>query len=94
MLCALFFCITHDTIRFMQQTFTTIPKSITGKEELVVIPRKEYEELQSRVFPIVKLQKKAAQRLDRRVRGATQEHSRGASAHLHAFLKREYPNLL
>ena len=71
----------------MQQTLTTIPKSITGKEELVVLPRKEYEELQSRVFPLVKLQKKAAQRLDRRVRQALREHARGTSVDLRTFLQ-------
>lgn len=78
----------------MQQTFTTIPKSITGKEELVILPRKEFEELQARVFPLIKLKNKAARRLDNRVRTALREHSRGTSMNLNHFFQNKYPHLL
>ncbi|MEK7173713.1 MAG: hypothetical protein AAB710_01365 [Patescibacteria group bacterium] len=74
----------------MFQTITTIPKSVIGKEELVVLSRKEYEELQSRAFPVVMLQKKAAQRLDKRVREALQEHSRGRSVGFDEFLQKRH----
>jgi|GEM_PF-6263161 len=72
----------------MQQTITTIPRSVTGKEELVILSRKEYEDLQSRAFPVIQLQKKAAQRLDRRVRKAKQEHALGKSICLDDFLRK------
>ena len=74
----------------MFQTIATIPKSVTGKEELVVLSRKEYEELQSRAFPVITLQKKAAQRLDKRVREALREHSRGTSVGFDEFLQKRH----
>jgi len=49
--------------------------------------------LQSRVFPVVRLQRKAAQRLDRRVREAKREHMRGKSVPLDDFLQKKYPTL-
>lgn len=45
----------------------TIPKKITGSEELIVMPRSEYEYMKSRMIPVKFLYGKAAEKLDRRV---------------------------
>lgn len=45
----------------------TIPKRITGREELVVIPRKELERMKALMVPVVYVRGKAARRLDQRV---------------------------
>lgn len=71
----------------------TIPKSVTGREELVVIPRKEYERMKAGMVPTFYLKGKAALRLDRRVEKALREHRAGRTESLDSFLKREYPNL-
>ena len=71
----------------------TIPKHITGKEELVVISRKEYEQMKARMFPVFRLKGKAALKLDRRVEKAMQEHRAEKTKSLKAFLKKEYPRL-
>ena len=44
----------------------TIPKKITGKEELVVITRKELEWMKSQMIPTIYLKGRAAKKLDRR----------------------------
>jgi hypothetical protein len=52
------------------------------RDDLVVIPRKEYEDLKDRVdalpvFPIVRLRGNAARKLDRRVSAALREYHAG-----------------
>ena len=52
------------------------------RDDLVVIPRKEYEDLKDRVdtlpvFPIVHLRGNAARKLDRRVSAALREYRTG-----------------
>ena len=71
----------------------TIPKSVTGREELVVISRKEYERMKANMVPVFNLKGKAAINLDRRVEKALREHRAGKTESLGAFLKKEYPRL-
>ena len=55
----------------------TIPRKIAGKDDLVVIPRKEFEQMQSRMFPVLYLKGKSAARLDRRVENAIRDYEKG-----------------
>lgn len=55
----------------------TIPKKIARSGDLIIIPRKEYEQMKSRMFPIVNLVGKAAVHLDRRVTKAIQHYRQG-----------------
>lgn len=71
----------------------TIPKSVTGREELVVIPRKEYERMKASMVPTFYTKGKAALRLDRRVEKALREYRAGKTESLDSFLKKEYPRL-
>lgn len=71
----------------------TIPKKITGREELVIIPRKEFEYMKSRMVPEFSLSGKAAERLDRRVIQGLRDHKSGRTESLESFLKKEYPHL-
>lgn len=76
------------------QTITTIPKNVTGNKELVIISRKDYEEMKSRVFPVIQLKGKEAQRLDQRAKSAIREHRKGTSVRVQEFLKKKHPHLL
>ena len=58
-------------------TTFTIPKRIAKNDDLIVIPRKEYEQMKSRMFPIINLVGKSATRLDRRVIKALQYYRQG-----------------
>ncbi len=71
----------------------TIPKSVTGREELVVLPRKEYERMKASMVPTFYLKGKTALKLDRRVERALREYHRGKTESLNSFLKKEYPRL-
>lgn len=75
------------------QTIITIPKSITGDEDLVVLRRQAYEELQSRVLPLVVLKGRAAARVDRRVRASVRDVYERKTVPFETFLKRDYPHL-
>lgn len=70
-----------------------IPKSITGSEELIVIPKKEYERMQESILPVFRLKGAAARKLDRRVSKGLREYRDGKTESLGSFLKREYPRL-
>lgn len=50
---------------------------IPTNDDLVVIPRREYESLKASQIPVVFLKGKAAQRLDRRVAAALREYKAG-----------------
>ena len=71
----------------------TIPKSITGREELIVIPRKEYERMRESTFPTFRLKGGVARKLDRRVSAGLRESRAGKTESLESFLGREYPRL-
>ncbi len=75
------------------QTTVTIPKSMTGSEDLIVLPLREYEELQSRVLPLITLKGKAASRVDRRVRAGLRDAHEGKTESIETFLKRDFPHL-
>lgn len=70
----------------------TIPKSVTGSQELIVISRKEYERMKASMIPIFNLKGKAALRLDRRVAKALHEYRLGKTESLKSFFKKEYPD--
>ena len=55
----------------------TIPRRVVQNDDLVIIPRKEYEQMKSRMFPVVNLVGKAAIHLDRRVAKAMQYYRQG-----------------
>ena len=55
----------------------TIPRKVAGKDDLVVISRREFEQMKSRMFPIVYLKGKSAARLDRRVEIAVRDYRQG-----------------
>ena len=55
----------------------TIPKKITGSEELVVMPRRAYEDMKSRMLPVKFLSRKSAEKLDRRVNSGLKYYRSG-----------------
>lgn len=71
----------------------TIPKKLLHGDDLIVIPRKEYEEMKSRMIPIIYLKGKSAKQLDKRVEEGMREYKKGKTESMEAFLKREYPGL-
>ena len=71
----------------------TIPKSVIGNDELVVMPRKEYEQMKSSLIPTFFLKGRAAKRLDRRVEKSLKEYRAGKTEPMRSFLKREHPRL-
>ena len=73
-------------------TTITIPKKITKGEELIVIPRKEYEKMKTQISPVFYLKGKGAKRLDKRVNEGLREYYKGKTESLESFLKREYSN--
>lgn len=72
----------------------TIPKKlIKAQDDLVVIPRGEYEQMRSQMIPAYYLTGKAARKLDKLVRDGITEYKAGKAEPLESFLKREYPRL-
>ena len=74
-------------------TTITIPREITGKEELVVISRKELERMKAQMMPTVFLEKNGAKKLDKRVERGLKEYRTGKTERIETFLKREYQGL-
>lgn len=74
-------------------TTITIPKKITGKEELVVISRKELDRMKAQMMPAIFLKGRAADKLDKRVAQGLKEYRTNKTERLEAFLKREHPKL-
>ena len=74
-------------------TIITIPPKITGKEELVIISRKELDRMKAQMLPAVFLKGRAAHKLDKRVEWGVKEHRTGKTERLETFLKREHPKL-
>lgn len=72
----------------------TIPKKlIKAQDDLVVIPRGEYEQMRSQMIPAYYLTGKAARKLDKWVNDGLKEYRAGKTESLESFLKREYPSL-
>ena len=74
-------------------TTITIPREITGKEELVAISRKELERMKSQMMPTIFLEKSGARKLDKRVERGLKEYRTGKTERIETFLKREYQGL-
>ena len=55
----------------------TIPKKLDKEEDLVVIPRQEYEKMKAQGIPTFYLKGKAAEKLDLRVTQALKEYRAG-----------------
>lgn len=55
----------------------TIPREVAGKDDLIILPRKEFEYMKSRMFPVVHLKGKSATRLDKRVENAIRDYREG-----------------
>lgn len=55
----------------------TIPKHIIKNDDLVLMPRREYEKMKAQMTPTVFLKGKAAKRLDRRVEQGLRDYREG-----------------
>lgn len=71
----------------------TIPKNLIKNDDLVILPRKEYENMKARMTPIFYLKGKNAKNLDKRVSEGLREYRKGKTETLELFLMKEYPNL-
>ena len=69
--------IKHNTI--------TIPSSRAKKGDLVVISRKEYEEMKSNTIPSIYLSGKKASELDKRVSKAVSDHKAGKTKKINSL---------
>ncbi|TSC83856.1 MAG: hypothetical protein G01um101417_423 [Parcubacteria group bacterium Gr01-1014_17] len=57
----------------------TIPKTISRGDDLVVVPRRDYEALRANQIPVRYLSGRAAARLDRRVAMSIRAHQNGST---------------
>ncbi len=71
----------------------TISKNLIQNDDLIILPRKEYESMKARMFPVFKLKGKNAKNLDKRVGESVKEYEKGETETLELFLKKEYPEL-
>ena len=71
----------------------TIPKKLIQNDDLVVIPRKEYERMKTQMIPTFYLKGRSAKNLDKRVGEGLREYNKGKTETLKSFLKKEYPHL-
>lgn len=55
----------------------TIPKNLIKNDDLVIIPRKEYEKLKSQMTPTFYLRGKEAEKLDKLVEYGLREYEKG-----------------
>lgn len=67
----------------------TIPKKITGKEELVIISRKELERMKAQMMPVTYLKGKAARKLDQRVERGLKEYREGKTRKISSLVDLE-----
>lgn len=63
----------------------TIPKRLIENDDLIIIPRKEYEYMKSQMIPTIYLKGKAAERLDKRVKSGLQEYKAGKTKKLRSL---------
>ncbi|MDP3948983.1 MAG: hypothetical protein Q8Q17_03480 [bacterium] len=66
----------------------TIPKNLIKNDDLIVLPRKEYEKMKAHMTPVFFLKGKGARRLDKRVNEALREYREGKTESLESFLKK------
>lgn len=55
----------------------TIPKNLIKNDDLVIIPRKEYESMKAQAIPTFYLKGKEAEKLDKLVKDGLREYERG-----------------
>ena len=55
----------------------TIPKNLIKNDDLVIIPRKEYESMKAKITPTFYLKGKEAEKLDKLVKEGLKEHQEG-----------------
>ncbi|MFH1979240.1 MAG: hypothetical protein ABII97_02580 [Patescibacteria group bacterium] len=63
----------------------TIPKKLAQKDDLVIIPRKEFEYMKSQMIPTIYLKGKAARHLDKRVTDALREYKGGKTTQIRSL---------
>jgi hypothetical protein len=63
-----------------------IPKSLIKEEDLVVMPRKEYEYMKASMIPTSYLKGKKAHNLDDRVNKALKEHKDGKTIRIKSLV--------
>ncbi|MEK7596313.1 MAG: hypothetical protein AAB564_02080 [Patescibacteria group bacterium] len=71
----------------------TILKNLIKNDDLVILPRREYESMKARMIPTFYLKRKNAKNLDKRVNEGLKEYHSGKTESLNSFLKKEYPHL-
>jgi len=69
----------------------TIPKNLIKNDDLIILPRKEYELMKTQMIPTFYLKGKKAKLLDKRVNEALNEYRQGKTESLKSFLNKEYP---
>lgn len=55
----------------------TIPKNLIKNDDLIIIPRKEYEKMKAQMPPTFYLKGKEAEKLDKLVKDGLREYERG-----------------
>lgn len=71
----------------------TIPKNLIKNDDLIIIPRKEYENMKAQIIPTFYLKGKNAKNLDKRVGEGLREYHKGKTETLELFLTKEYPSI-
>ena len=54
----------------------TIPKNLIKNDDLIIIPRKEYETMKAQILPTFYLKGKEAEKLDKLVKDGLREYER------------------
>ena len=67
--------------------------SLIKNDDLVVLSRREYESMKSRMLPVFFLKGKNAKDLDKRVAEGLKEYHQGKTETMESFLKKEFPGL-
>ena len=55
----------------------TIPKNLIKNDDLIIIPRKEYETMKAQILPTFYLKGKEADKLDKMIESGLREYKRG-----------------
>jgi len=55
----------------------TIPKNLIKNDDLIIIPRKEYETMKAQILPTFYLKGKEADKLDKLIREGLKEYQEG-----------------
>ena len=72
-------------VSYEHMAIITIPKKLLHGDDLIVIPRKEYEEMKSRMIPVIYLKGKSAKRLDKRVMQGLKEYHAGRTKRIRSL---------